>query len=288
MIWRELLDETKVKLSEIDESGFEAKQIVLEACGASSSDWHEVESQPATVKGVAKVDKFVQRRLGGEPLQYVLGSWGFRQLDLMVDSRVLIPRPETEEVVGWAIESLNKIETTNNRTTKVLDLGTGSGAIGLSIASEVDRSEVWLTDSSQDCIDVARANLSGLGVKGSNVNIVFGDWFDALSSVHKNSFNLIISNPPYIAPNETLDSSVLDWEPSDALISEPNGDEAINHIIDHASQWLTPDGVLVLEMAPWQVEPAVKKAQNKYRFVEFKTDLSNHPRCLIAQEPNLP
>ena len=116
--------------------------------------------------------------LAGEPLAYVLGHWSFRHLDLAVDRRVLIPRPETEVVAGVAIELARRLP----RPLTVADLGTGSGAIGLSLADElpVDGVTVWLTDASADALDVARANLAGIGRRGANVRIATGSWFDAL------------------------------------------------------------------------------------------------------------
>src|SRR5206468_3011716 len=111
----------------------------------------------------------------GEPLQYVLGHWGFRTLDLLVDPCVLIPRPETEVVAGAAIDELRRI---NGRTA--LDLGTGSGAIGLAIAVEVPSAQVWAVDRSPDALDVARANLAGIGRAGARVRLLESDWFAAL------------------------------------------------------------------------------------------------------------
>src|SRR5688500_3110506 len=118
-----------------------------------------------------------ERRLAGEPLQYVLGSWGFRTLDLFVDPRVLIPRPETEAVAGLAIEALAAID----RPGLAADLGTGSGAIALAMAAERwPHVQVWATDLSADALAVARANLAALGRRGAVVRLVQGDWFGAL------------------------------------------------------------------------------------------------------------
>ena len=115
-----------------------------------------------------------ERRIGGEPLQYVVGRWGFRQLDLMVDRRVLIPRPETEVVAGHAVTSCTDWSPPawSESPATVVDLGTGSGAIGLSIASEVPGTEVWLTDASAEAVAVARANCAGLGRAAIGVRVV--------------------------------------------------------------------------------------------------------------------
>ncbi len=144
------------------------------------------------------VDEMVARRAKGEPLQYVLGRWGFRTLDLMVDRRVLIPRPETEVVAGLAIDALP--------TSGVLvDLGTGSGAIALSAAAERwPDVEVWATDASAEALAVARANLAGLGRRGAVVRLVEGDWFVALPHELRGHVDVLVSNPPYVAATDPL------------------------------------------------------------------------------------
>ena len=143
----------------------------------------------------ADLDAMVARHLAGEPLAYVLGHWSFRHLDLAVDRRVLIPRPETEVVAGVALELARGLA----RPLTVADLGTGSGAIGLALADELplDGVTVWLTDASADAIDVARANLAGLGRRGRNVRIAIGSWFDALPA--GTTLDLAVANPPYVA-----------------------------------------------------------------------------------------
>ena len=122
-----------------------------------------------TERMVAHLDAMLARLATGEPLQYVLGQWSFRRIELAIDQRVLIPRPETELVAGVAIEKAMGVGPTRT----VADLGTGSGAIGLSLAFELplDGTTVWITDASADALDVARANLAGLGRPGRNVRV---------------------------------------------------------------------------------------------------------------------
>ena len=134
---------------------------------------------PLTEGAMARYDDMVARRAAGEPLQYVLGHWGFRHLDLMVNRRVLIPRPETEQVVEVALAELDRLGGRDVPTT-VVDLGTGSGAIALAVATERVRTTVWATDASEAALAVARANLAGVGRAGARVTMVAGDWFGAL------------------------------------------------------------------------------------------------------------
>nr|NIR36431.1 peptide chain release factor N(5)-glutamine methyltransferase [Actinomycetota bacterium]NIS30744.1 peptide chain release factor N(5)-glutamine methyltransferase [Actinomycetota bacterium]NIT95265.1 peptide chain release factor N(5)-glutamine methyltransferase [Actinomycetota bacterium]NIU18937.1 peptide chain release factor N(5)-glutamine methyltransferase [Actinomycetota bacterium]NIU65956.1 peptide chain release factor N(5)-glutamine methyltransferase [Actinomycetota bacterium] len=156
--WAELLDEAARRLE-----GLDARRIVEEITGAAPGELHTVLDAPATVRGVARLDSMVARREAGEPLQYVLGSWGFRTLDLMVDRRVLIPRPETEVVAGLAIDEVRD----RGGTPLVVDLGTGSGAIALALAVECPRARVVATDVSSDALVVARANVAGVGRAGT-------------------------------------------------------------------------------------------------------------------------
>src|SRR5437763_6165244 len=128
----------------------------------------------------------------------------------MVDRRVLIPRPETEEVVEVALAELSRLD--GDRAT-VADLGTGSGVIALSIALESPTAAVLATDQSADALSVARANLAGLGMRGATrVRLYEGDWFAALPAAHRGEIDLIVSNPPYVASNEALPDEVRKWE----------------------------------------------------------------------------
>ena len=168
--WGALLAETRLVLESVESVGNprqEAKWILEEVTGTSGVEFADAMMGLATAKGVAHLDALVARRRAGEPIQYVLGHWAFRTLDLMIDGRVLIPRPETEVIAGLALAELDRAPS----KATVVDLGTGSGAIGLSIAAERPGTQVLLTDASADAIVVARANLAGLGIVGSAVQI---------------------------------------------------------------------------------------------------------------------
>ena len=253
----------------------EARWIVEQASGC---DLVEVAPRPVPERGVAAVDRMVGRRRTGEPIQYVLGSWAFRTLDLMVDRRVLIPRPETEVVAGHALAELDR---TGGRL--VVDLGTGSGAIGLSVAAEREHAEVWLTDASPDALAVARANLAGLGHPASRVTVAEGRWFDALPADARGTIDVVVSNPPYIAEHEELPASVVDWEPSGALVAGADGTEDLTHLIDAAPGWLAPGGALVLELAPWQAGPMAERASATFAEVRIEKDLAGLDRVLVCR-----
>ena len=286
--WREVLVETESRLvgSGHDRATAvrEARWIVEEASGSASVAELEVF---ATVRGMAHHDAMVERRLGGEPVQYVLGRWPFRTLDLMVDQRVLIPRPETEVVAGLVLDEVDRLAAGRDPAVEpilVADLGTGSGAIGLSVAVERVGTRVWCTDVSPDALAVARANCAGLGSPAQRVTVAEGLWFDALPVDLRGRFEVIASNPPYVAPDEHLPAEVLDWEPGGALFSDDRGMADLRVLVDGARDWLAPGGALVLEMAPDQTGLIAELAQaTGYVEVSVRRDLADRDRALVAR-----
>ena len=214
-------------------------------------------------------------------------SWAFRHLDVLVDNRVLIPRPETEIVVQVAIDLANEMLRKSKPKLRVADLGTGSGVIGLSLASELPRgsTEVWLTDLSADALEVARANLAGSGLINSDVRIVQGSWFAALPSELKNRFDLIVSNPPYIGVYDpSIEASVRNYEPHLALFAGSDGLDAYREIISQAADWLVTDGWLVLEIGHQQGDSVRDLlAQNNFKQIEIRQDLAGRDRIAIAK-----
>jgi release factor glutamine methyltransferase len=239
--------------------------------------------EPATERMVSHLDTMVVRYRTGEPLQYVLGEWSFRHITLSVDRRVLIPRPETELVAEVAIGLAAQCEPTRT----VADLGTGSGAIGLSMAYELPRrgTEVWITDASADAIDVARANLAGIGPAAANVRVAHGSWFEALPSDVQ--FDVIVSNPPYVAVGSPdLDAVVGEWEPASALFAGADGLDDIRILAAGAPDRLRPGGALVLEIGADQgraVDDVLRRAG--LVDVEIRQDLTDRDRIAIARRP---
>ena len=285
--WRQLQAETARLLADagVEQPDTEARWIVEEASGLEGADYALGLDQPATVRGVATLDRLVARRRAGEPLQYVLGRWAFRSLDLMVDRRVLIPRPETEQVVGFALAELDRLGANRpGPPLVVVDLGTGSGAIGLSIAAERSRTRVWASDVSPDALAVASANLAGLGRAATRVRLVEGSWFEALPEDLVGTIDLVVSNPPYVSPADPLPREVAEWEPVGALISAPTGREALIGLVEHAPRWLTRPGVLVVELAPDQAAPIARAAREAgFGEVRVERDLAGRDRAVVAR-----
>ena len=227
----------------------------------------------------------------------MLGSWSFRGLDLMVDRRVLIPRPETEQVVEVALEEAERrgLRRVRRRhlslvdaepTAAVADLGTGSGAIALALDAELPDVEVWATDVSADALDVARANVAGLrGDARADRRAARGS--TRCPTTLRGGLELIVSNPPYVAEHEVADlpDEVAGVRAARARWSSgPTGREAIEHLLAHAREWLVAGGVLVCELAPHQADAMVERARALgYAEVFVRDDLAGRPRVLVAR-----
>jgi len=283
--WRQLWASTEARVG----SRPTARWLCEEASGAFGSEFIEALEEGATDRMLAHLERMLQRLDAGEPLQYVLGHWSFRHLDLMVDHRVLIPRPETELVVEVALAHARDLLSARaaGERLRCADLGTGSGAIGLSLAFELPRgrTEVWLTDVSLDALDVARANAAGLGVAGGGVRFEHGSWWAALPSELLGTLDLVVANPPYIAEGDgRVEAVVHGWEPHTALYAGADGLDAVRSIAAAAPEWLRPAGALVLEIGSGQ-GPAVAGALHAAGLhdVEIRPDLAGHDRIAIAR-----
>jgi release factor glutamine methyltransferase len=241
------------------------------------------------------------RRVGGEPLQYVLGRWPFRVIELGVDRRVLIPRPETEQVVEVALARLapSRSRRQDRTPTTCCDLGTGSGAIALSLAAEAPIGpsglEVWATDRSTEALDLARANRDRLARTGrlrtARVELAEGEWYDALPVGLVGGLDLVVANPPYVTREEYVDlaPTVRCFEPRSALVAGPGvrgtpGMADVEAVLLGARRWLRPGGSVVVEIAPHQAEPATAAARAAgLTHVAVEPDLAGRPRMVVAR-----
>jgi release factor glutamine methyltransferase len=235
-----------------------------------------------------RLDRWLERRLAGEPVQYITGRAAFRDLDLAVDRRVLIPRPETEGLVEAVLVTLAQ-ESTRWPSPRVLDLGTGSGAIALAVAQECPRAVVTASDASAQALEVARANGESHGLE-ARVRFVHGDWFDALDADER--FEVVASNPPYIATGEwdALPDEVRRYEPQEALFSGASGLDALREIIDRAPEHLVAGGLLAVELAEARAEEVAGwlDGARDWSAVELRDDLAGYPRVLLARREHGP
>jgi release factor glutamine methyltransferase len=271
----------------------EARWLVEEASGLPAGEWV---GQPATARGAGRLSQMVERRLAGEPLQYVIGHWPFRGLDLLLDHRVLIPRPETEVVAEVALAAVRAGTRrgpsdpwgASPPTLAVADLGTGSGALALALAAELPEAEVWGTDADPGALAVASANLAGLGLAATRVRLAAGVWYEALPDELRGRLRLIVSNPPYVAEAEfaALSPEIRDHEPRGALVPGPAGTEALEALVDGGLPWLEPGAALVLELAPHQAAGLADRARaSGYENVAMHPDLAGRLRVLVACRP---
>ena len=199
--------------------------------------------RPLDERELTACRELVRRRGLREPVAYVIGHWGFRRLDLTVDRRVLVPRPETELVVDRCLALLDGVPR-----PRVLDVGTGSGAIALALKQELDGADVVAADISDDAVAVAAANAERLGL---DVELCRSDLLD---QVPGGAFRLIVSNPPYVAEAELagLEPEVAEWEPRLATVAGANGLAVYRRLVPQAAARLQPGGHLVLECGDGQ------------------------------------
>jgi release factor glutamine methyltransferase len=295
--WADLRDGAAARLRDagIEQPAVEVGWLLEEVSGLDAAEQVAEANAPATPRAVAALGWLVDRRVAGGPLQYVVGSWSFCGIDLLVDRRVLIPRPETEVVAQVAIGEAARLGARVGKgdpwagavtSYSVADLGTGSGALAIALAYSLPDAEVWATDVDAGALAVASANVAGSGTPSARVRIAPGAWFDALPDELRGRLLVAVSNPPYLAESElaTLAPEVGDWEPTGALVSGPTGLEAFEVLVAAAPEWLDPKGTLVLELAPHQAGPVTELARAAgFVDVEVHEDLAGRDRVLVAR-----
>jgi release factor glutamine methyltransferase len=227
-----------------------------------------------TTEQSAKFDAWVTRRSKNEPVQYILGETEFFGLTLQVTADVLIPRPETENVV----EAVLGLVTRSNAAVSICDVGTGSGAISIALAHEMPQAHVTALDISAAALAVARRNRDRHEV-AERVRLVESD---LLNAVRGEKFDVIVSNPPYVRDDEALEKQVSEYEPHGALFAGPTGLEVYRRLIPQAWEALVAGGWLVMELGHGQREVLAELLRGWHE-VSFKSDLQGIPRVAIAQ-----
>ncbi len=230
---------------------------------------------PVDTSTATRFHNAIVRRAMGEPLAHVTGWTGFRRVSLVSDGRALVPRPETEGLVDLLLQRV--------RTGRVVDVGTGSGCLALSLAQEGGFSEVVGIDCSAGALALARLNRDVVGVP---VNLVLGD---LCSPIRSDTFDALISNPPYLTEGEysSLDASVRNWEPALALVSGEDGMLATTRLLDEGREVLRPGGWLALEVDCSRAAIAATRASAfGWSDVSIHTDLFGRERYLLARRSN--
>lgn len=224
-------------------------------------------------------ESLVSRRISGEPIAYILGKKGFHNIELLVGPGVLIPRPETELLVEIALAEITKL----NRAAKVLDLGTGSGAIALSIASATALASLIATDQSPEALAIAKQNAQSLALS-TQIQFAQGSWYEAVSP--QDQFDVIVSNPPYIASQDPhLEQGDLRFEPESALTDYGSGLSCLQAIISEASKFLKSGGLIAVEHGYDQSEAVVELMKEASLVdVQVHQDLAGHYRAASGRK----
>lgn len=255
----------------------DAEVLLAHALACERIDLYLNHDQPLQAEELSRFKKLIQRRCRREPVAYIRGIKEFWSLEFIVTPDVLIPRPETEGLVEAALRHCCERDSID-----VLELGTGSGIISVSLAHERPRWRFWALDISEKAITIARLN-ARKHASADRIAFMVGHWFEAIGG-HKKSFDLIVSNPPYIARDvlPTLEPDVHDYEPSQSLNGGPEGLDCIAHIINTASGYMKPGGRLLIEIGYDQGEAAQElgRACGAYDHINVDKDFSGHDRLV--------
>ena len=282
---KRLLDWTDEYFSEGDSLSprLEAEVLLATALNCARIDLYTRFDEVPASEPLAKFREWVKRRATGEPVAYIVGYREFYSLRFQVDKNVLIPRPETEHAVVSALEASKSIAA---QPIRILDVGTGSGCIAITLAKHIEDCQIAATDISEAALNVARENAE-LHQVSDRVRFLLGDLFAALPQ-GSGPVNLIVSNPPYIGTSEieTVDRQVKDHEPEMALFSGEHGTEIIARLIVESVAHLLPGGFLIFETSPIVMQQCrnLVEAQPELQLVEVVKDFSGLERIVVARK----
>jgi len=258
----------------LDEARLEARFILEYVLKISQKDIIQENDRLLNEEDQLQIENITEKRIAGTPLPYVLGEWSFYGRTFKVNQNVLIPRADTEILIEKVISKINARDTFD-----ILDLGCGTGIIGITLALERPLSKVTLIDQSEDALKNTQDNQAFHEVP--NVTIQKSNWFSVLA---KTKFDLIVSNPPYLKENDPHLLKGLEHEPTEALISGPTGMNAIQHIIESAKNHLNGDAWLFIEHGFNQAEIVKDLFQkNDYHHIEHAKDIHDIHRVTFGQ-----
>lgn len=264
-----------------------AEWLLSSVTGLSRVELYVNFDRPLDAGELSAMHVAIERRAAGEPLQYVTGEMPFRHIVLRCEHGVLIPRPETEVLVDAALEGIDAaVARHGKRDTRVLEVGTGTGCIALSIASERPGTHVTATDLSERAVALAERNREALGLEEA-MDVVAGDLASGVDDELMGTFSVLVSNPPYI-PTAVLDdevpAEVADFEPRLALDGGADGLDVFRRLLELAPRALEPGGMLAVELFEESLDQAAElaRAQGGWGHVEVREDLTHRPRVLLA------
>jgi len=274
----------RLTIAGIDSPRLDAEVLLAHCLNLSRAQLLVAGDLPMDSQMVRSFETLLTRRLQREPVAYITGKQEFWSLDFMVTPDVLIPRPDTERLVEVALLCAAKISAST--PLKIADLCTGSGAAGISLATELPSAEVWATDISPEALQIARGNAETHHA-AKRVQFFAGDLFEALVPLATARFDLIVSNPPYVRRAEiaTLTPEVSRWEPRVALDGGVDGLDFYRRIIAAAPNYLTPQGALVLEIGADMASEvsAICTVNGSYSDSEVFQDYAGKDRVILAR-----
>ncbi|MEG2459326.1 MAG: peptide chain release factor N(5)-glutamine methyltransferase [Raoultibacter sp.] len=266
-----------------ENSRLSAQWLLCAATGLSRIDLYTHFDQPLSPEERETLRGQVTRRGTGEPLQYITGEVGFRYITLKVEPGVLIPRPETEVLVGLGLAALGACDQATDAYL-VADLCTGTGCVACSIAHENPVAHVIATDISPDAVQLARKNSEALGLD-ARIEVIECDLGAGIDAQLMGTFDLVISNPPYVPTSvvKTIPDEVKNFEPALALDGGPDGLDLFRRLLPFAHGALKPGGTLAVELHEEGMEHAVSLAEKAgFTAVHIVRDLADKPRVLVA------
>jgi release factor glutamine methyltransferase len=272
----EVLQAARVRLTSTSQYPRRDAELIL--AHVLGCDQTALLTHPERLLSPVEADQFenlLKRRLASEPVQYLTGAQEFFGLLFEVTPDVLIPRPETEHLVEAVLERFDR-----EANLRIVDVGTGSGAIAIALAHALPRSRVTAVDLYPAALEVARRNAQRHGV----IDRVTLRQSDLLAAASAAEFDVVVSNPPYIADGEKLEPQVANYEPRFALYAGPTGLEAYERLIPQACKVLKPRGWLIMEIGYGQ-RPALEALLGGWSEVSFVPDLQGIPRVALAQKP---
>jgi release factor glutamine methyltransferase len=267
------LEHAAAQLPHLPDARRDAELLLMRAAGRDRAWLLTHPEAVLTPDQAAQFESWLSRRARHEPLQYILGETEFYGLAFTVTPDVLIPRPETEQLIEVVVERLPA-----NTSIRICDVGTGSGSIAVTLAHALPQASVIALDRSAAALEVAKQNAALHGV-GHRIRFVCSD---LLSAVEGETFDVIVSNPPYVPNDEPLEPQVRDYEPHAALFAGPTGLEVYRRLIPQAHAALAPGGWLLMEIGHGQRD-ALANLLAGWDRVEFRPDLQGIPRVAIAQ-----
>jgi release factor glutamine methyltransferase len=274
-----------LRKADIDQPRLEAEMLLAFCLGLDRLQLQLRQEYTLEAEDINRFNAFVQRRCSGEPFAYIRGSKDFYGRCFVVNSHVLIPRPETEMIIDIAVRMSRVMAGTSGRGINCLDLGTGSGVLAITMALEIDRINIWAVDVSEEALRVAGLNAGALKAD-EKITFCLGSYYDALAGLSHPGFDIIIANPPYISLREMVDLpvDVREYEPGQALCGGEDGLDGYRLILGGAAEYINRPGVLILEIGDSQQKAVERMCFETGLFDAVTThkDLAGRPRAVEA------